>query len=249
MMRSELKDLIKLQDIDATIAKLAVTKSDLLARISQADEEAAAAQEFLENRQAESTSFRSALDSREVDLKVVEGKIAKFQGQLNRIKTNKEYTALQHEILGEKANKSRIEDEILAMMVQIETDRTEIEALRTADEEAKRAAEEEKAAVQEGLQDADARAERLQGERAELVAQVPGEYLTPYERLRKRGGGRAMAACRNFVCDACRMSLTANTVNLLMAGDKLIFCHSCGRILYIAQDEDIHGGIGAGRRE
>jgi hypothetical protein len=34
-----------------------------------------------------------------------------------------------------------------------------------------------------------------------------------------------------------------------MGGDKLIYCQSCGRILYIAEDEDLTGVAGAGRKD
>jgi predicted nucleic acid-binding Zn-ribbon protein len=45
------------------------------------------------------------------------------------------------------------------------------------------------------------------------------------------------------------MSLTTNTVSLLMGGDKLVYCHSCGRILFLADDEDLTGVAGAGRKD
>ncbi len=247
-MRQEMERLVQLQNIDQTIKNLKQGKQDLDAKARAAEEKAVAADRRLDEDHAESKSFRVALDQREMHLKSVEEKIARLEIQLNTIKTNREYTALQHEIMGFKADKSRVEDEILQMMEQIEADRARTEHLHREAEEARRQAEAQREAVQVALQDADARIERLTGEREALARQIPADFLTPYERLRRKGDGRAMAACRNFICVGCRMSLTANTVNLLMAGEKLVYCHSCGRILYIASDQDIHGGIGAGRK-
>jgi len=248
-MRTGIKDLVNLQKIDRTIRRLQAAKEDLKAEAEAAETHAVAAHKRLDDRAAESKSFRGALDAREVDLRSVEEKIAKFNGQLNMVKTNKEYSALQHEIMGQKANKSRIEDEILTMMDQMEKDRQDLQDLKEAARKARKEGEEKKAAMARAIEDADARVERLESERAELAGRIPAPLIEPYERLRKKGDGQAMAACHNFVCTGCRMALTANTVNRLMAGDELVYCHSCGRILYIADDEDIHGGIGAGRRK
>ena len=33
------------------------------------------------------------------------------------------------------------------------------------------------------------------------------------------------------------MSVTAQTLNQLMSGKDITFCHSCGRILYLDNDE------------
>jgi len=248
-MRTDLRDLVNLQKLDRTIRRLQAGKEDLKADAERAEAEAVAAGKRLDDRMAESKSFRTALDAREVDLRSIEEKIAKFNSQLNMVKTNKEYSALQHEIMGQKANKSKIEDEILMMMEQTEKDRLDIRDLKEAAEKTRKESEEKKAAIARAIEDADARTERLTAERAELAARIPAPLIEPYERLKSKGDGRAMAACHNFVCAGCRMSVTANTVNRLMAGNQLVYCHSCGRILYIADDEDIHGGIGAGRRE
>lgn len=247
-MRAEIELLVQLQGLDLTVARLKTGKKVLAAQAAEAERAADRAREKLEDRKSQTTSFQTALDSREIDLKETESRIARLEVQINTVKTNKEYAALQHEILGLKANLSKLEDDILQMMDQIETDRVALDDITRESEAAEAAAKERKEAIENALGDADARIERLARERAELTAKIPPKYLSPYERLLRKGDDRAMAACRGFVCEACRMSLTANTVSLLMAGDKLIFCHSCGRILYLARDEDVHGGIGAGRK-
>ena len=246
-MREEIGRLIQLQNLDQTIKKLNATKKELTAEAVEADRKSGADKRNAADRAEESKSFRAAMHKREAELKAIEGKIDRLQTQLNIIKTNKEYAALQHEIVGLKADSSRLEDEILRMIERVEADEAELKRLAAESDKAAQAAKGRNQAIETALADADARIERLKKERAELAAGIPAEYLAPYNRLLRKGDGRAMAACRSFVCEGCRMSLTANTVNLLMAGNRLVYCHSCGRILYLADDEDVHGGIGAGR--
>jgi predicted nucleic acid-binding Zn-ribbon protein len=248
-MREEIKMLIRLQDLDATVRNLKLTKEKLAKEAAEADRTAQAEKQSLTDKSSEAKSFRMALDKRELDLKEVEGRIQKLEVQLNTVKTNKEYAAFQHEILGLKADKSRIEDQILKMFEQSEQQQKEIKLLAANAADAAAALSERRKAIQTALQDADARAARIQQERVELSEKIPPAFRNPYERLLTRADGRAMAACRNYVCSGCRMSLTANTVSLLMGGDKLVYCQSCGRILYIAEDEDLTGVAGAGRKD
>ena len=248
-MREEIKMLIRLQDLDATVRNLKQTKEKLAKEAAESDRTTQAGKQSLTDKSAEAKSFRMALDKRELDLKDIEARIRKLEVQLNTVKTNKEYAAFQHEILGLKADKSRMEDDILKMFEQSEQQQRELKQLAAKAEEAAAAVSERRKTIQAALQDADARALRLLKERAELSGKIPAAFRSPYERLLTRADGRAMAACRNFVCSGCRMSLTANTVSLLMGGDKLIYCQSCGRILYLAEDEDLTGVAGAGRKD
>ena len=248
-MREEIKMLIQLQELDATVRKLKLAKEKLAKEAAESDRAAQAGKQSLTDKSAEAKSFRVALNKREMDLKDIEERIKKLEVQLNTVKTNKEYAAFQHEIFGLKADKSRIEDEILKMFEQAEQQQKEITLLTAKASEADAAASERRKAIQAALQDADARVARVQTERAELSGKIPPAFRSPYERLLTRSDGRAMAACRNYVCSGCRMQLTANTVSLLMGGDKLIYCQSCGRILYLAEDEDLTGVAGAGRKD
>ena len=247
-MREEIKLLIQLQELDQAVGKLKATKEKLLAEAAETEQLATTAKQDTENRHEDSKSFRAATQLREIELKESEAKIARLDVQLNTVKTNKEYTAIQHEIAGLKADGSRIEDEILKMLEQVEADEAEVKNLADRAVKMTKAAQERRLVIDTALNDANAGIDRINTERKELAVKIPAKFLMPYERFRAKSDGKAMAACRGFVCDACRMALTANTVNRLMAGTELVYCHSCGRILYIADDEDIHGGIGAGRR-
>lgn len=246
-MQQAIQMLIQLQELDDTARNLQSTKEKLNRELAETERAAGKEKHTLENTAEESLSFRKALDKRELDLKGIEGKISKLEIQLNAVKSNKEYAAFQHEIMGLRADKSRIEDEIIAMLDQIDTQKDNLRELTRRAEAAAQKAEEHKESVATALEDADARIKRLRHEREEVLAQIPAEFLSSYERLLHRTGGKALAPCRNFVCGACRMSLTANTVNLLLGGNTLVYCHSCGRILYMPEDEAAQGGVGAGR--
>lgn len=248
-MRDEIRLLIQLQELDGTVRSLHATRQKLLKDLAEVDKAAAAEAQSHEDRSNEAKAFRRAIDKRELDLKDIEGRIQKYDSQLNQAKTNKEYAALQHEILGLKADKSRIEDDILKMYEQVEAQASEVKEGGKRVTEAQKAAAERRKTVETAIADAVARVERIRKERADLAAKIPPNFLQPYERLLQKADGRAMAPCRNYVCQGCRMSLTANTVNLLLIGDKLVFCQSCGRILFMPENEDLTSIAAAGRKD
>jgi len=247
-MKDGIKLLIQLQELDETIAHLRATQTELKRDVESAEREALKAKQELEHSLRDNTATRSAVDKRIGDLKAVEEQIAKLSGQLNTVQTNKEYAALQHEIMAAKAEKSRIEDEVLQLMEAADSKQRSIHALRERSAQAEEEARKRKEAAERAAADAEARIARVSEERRQLTERIPSDCLQPYERLQRGRVRRPVAACRQFVCEQCHMAVTANTVNLLMSADRVIFCHSCGRILYLPEEEEHKHGRGAGRR-
>ena len=79
--------------------------------------------------------------------------------------------------------------------------------------------------------------EALQEDEKKFFELVDEDALYHYRRLVNHKDGIAVAGVSNYACCGCNMGLTAQTINLLMAGDKLVFCHNCGRILYLNEVE------------
>lgn len=178
------------------------------------------------------------MDRKELELKTKEQKVAQLTIQLNSIRTNKEYSALQHEIAGVKADASLLEDELLVILD--ETDKEE--AARKEHETGLKQAEQDFARLQarskeeDSLLDADLH--KLHEQRQSTLNEVPGELRLLYERLLGTKDGQAVvramrADADNRVCSGCFMRLTSNTTNLLLGGGEVVRCYSCGRILYI----------------
>jgi uncharacterized protein len=243
-----MQQLVALQGLDDDIRKLEATKKQLKQKAADAASASQHAHDDLDAGTAAVTNARKEMDKREGDLKVFEDQINKLSTQLNTIKTNKEYSAIQGEILNAKQEMSKVEDDILRLMEEVDARQSESGDLKAKVEAADADVVKKKQAITDAIEDADARIERITGERKAMADEIGPKFLEPYDRLRKgKAGLSALAACRNFVCQGCRMSLTANTVNLLMSGKDIIYCHSCQRILYIPTDEDHQDGQGAGR--
>jgi predicted nucleic acid-binding Zn-ribbon protein len=67
---------------------------------------------------------------------------------------------------------------------------------------------------------------------AELRAKIPQPIIGHYDRLRVRGK-KGVAVVRNQVCTGCHMCIPIGQITVLMRGDDIQLCESCGRYLYL----------------
>ncbi len=73
---------------------------------------------------------------------------------------------------------------------------------------------------------------RLETERQALCTSVKAENLQIYEQLRLQKKGVAVTQVEDNSCSACGATIRASEVQAARMQPHLIFCNSCGRILY-----------------
>jgi hypothetical protein len=67
---------------------------------------------------------------------------------------------------------------------------------------------------------------------AELRGTIPPPIISHYDRLRVRGK-KGVAVVRNQVCTGCHMHVPIGQITMLMRGEDVQLCESCGRYLYL----------------
>jgi len=67
---------------------------------------------------------------------------------------------------------------------------------------------------------------------AELRNSIPQPVIGHYDRLRVRGK-KGVAIVRNQVCTGCHMHVPIGQITVLMRGEDIQLCESCGRYLYL----------------
>jgi hypothetical protein len=218
------KVVSRLQRVEADLAQVPKDKEALELRLAEERGRLDAAKGALQASQKARKQF-------EVQLQDLEQKRSKYKGQLMEVKTNKEYTAMLHEIEAVEREVRAREDLILGEMEKAE-------ALQA---EAKREESDFKA-VQERYEregrDLVARAASLQGEadalRAErdaVAATLAGPVLELYNRVAKLRG-MAVAEARDGACQACHVKLRLQMYSELKRNAAIVQCPACSRILY-----------------
>jgi len=226
--------LLQLHSIDSQIARLSDQKDLLPVALRRIETHLNQQRQALGEKQAQVKQLRAGIRARELDLRTAEQDVEKLTVQLNGARTNKEYTAFQHEIAAKKADASRVEDDLLAMMgdaEELEGDAHEIE--RSLAQLVKQQAEEAKG-VAKDVAKLEAQIAELQTARAGAAAKVEGATLDEYERIAAKKGASALAPVVGDSCQGCFMQLPPQLCHVLRGGRTVVRCPSCSRLLYMA---------------
>jgi predicted nucleic acid-binding Zn-ribbon protein len=231
-MWNGLEELIDLQRMDQTIARLEAEARQIPRQIAALEADLGRARGAWEAAKAAAGATAKERRERERELEEEAGNQRKKQGRLFEIKTNLEYSAVLKEIEQLKEKVSALETRILELMDEQE-------------QAGKRATEAEtafRAAEAVHRRDCEAREKdlaRLQGElvglqkaRKQVAGKVDRELYQVYARIMKIRDGTAVVPVREGSCAGCFVALPPQTYNEVRQNDRRITCPHCERILY-----------------
>jgi predicted nucleic acid-binding Zn-ribbon protein len=229
---SQLDILIKLQEIDAQIYRLNAEKRKKPQVLAQLKEDFQSKATGVKKAEEKFTALQLKKKEKEGSLQVKEDNIKKLQGQLYQIKTNKEYTAMQKEIEGHKVDKSVAEDEILALMEEIDNAKKEIAKEKEIlfQEEIKIKEQEKQVSLE--LEEIERKLKEFDAQRQTITPQVNADALKKYDKILLSKGGLAIAQVVNGSCQGCYMHLPPQMINEIRIKEKFILCENCNRFLY-----------------
>lgn len=204
----------------------------------------AARQAVLEKRQSDLEAAAIALKktkadakNRETQAQSIHNRVDDLRGKLNLTKKQAEYDAIRNQIAQDNKVADKLEDEALELMAQAEQKEGE---LKDQEAEAARLRQDLKALtleVQSKAESDKALLTELEAAIVEAEDIIPGDVRDQYRRVVKGRGADGMAPVEQGACAGCYVSVTAQMLNDLINGDVLVFCKTCGRILYIAEEE------------
>ncbi len=174
-----------------------------------------------------------AKDRKRLELEVqdFEARRSKYKGQLGEVKTNKEYTALLHEIENvEREIRSR-EDLILEAMEKVEGGQAKVKAEESAFKGVEAERREEIKAIEARIKECEAERSAVGATREKKVAVLKPDLLAEYSRILARRG-TALAEAKDGVCTMCHVKLRAQVFVDVKRNDAIITCSSCSRIMF-----------------
>jgi predicted nucleic acid-binding Zn-ribbon protein len=230
-MNPDLEKLLRLHHADAELRRLEGALAQVPRTRQELDARLAAERARLDGAKAALDAATKARKAHEAAVQDLETKRSKYKGQLMDVKTNKEYTAMLHEIEGVERDIRAREDQILE----------EMERMESLAQDVKREEAEFKLVEAEAKKervDVDAREAKLQGEarqaateRAAALASVPEDVRARYERIAHlRGTG--VAEAKDGVCQTCHVKLRVQVWAEVRKNESVVECDSCSRVLY-----------------
>ncbi|MFH1798747.1 MAG: C4-type zinc ribbon domain-containing protein [Candidatus Omnitrophota bacterium] len=228
----QLEKLIQLQKIDSEAFDLKVRKESFPAKIKELDDSFEQKKAFMEAAEEELTKSLLAKNGKERELQESDEKIKKLEGNLYQIKTNREYTALKHEIDSLKADASLIEEEIIALFDKIDSAKETTDREKKNFELEKENEEKEKAVIKSEEKKLSDELNVLIAKREEYIGAISADVFNSYKRILENRGRTALAEVKNSFCSECNMQLRPQVVNEATLKKSVVFCENCGRILY-----------------
>lgn len=234
-LEEQVKILVELQGFDSQIFRIEDQLESIPVAIKNSEDAFKEKSLNLKKLEDETKALQMKRKEREGDLEAKEGVIKKYQSQLNQVKTNKEYTALQDEIGRVRADNSIIEEDILNIFDKIDAGNSRIQKEKDflKVEEAKLG--EEKKKLSEDANRLKSELEGLKKQRAELAAKVDKVKLSKYERIIKNKNGLAVVPVSGEACQGCFRVMPPQVINEIRMKKDLVFCDSCARILYLEE--------------
>jgi predicted nucleic acid-binding Zn-ribbon protein len=232
-MSPDLQRLIKLQQLESTIADARATIAAHPQRLADADarlNESKQAVEAVKARLKENQDARRALEK---DVAVYQGRLTKFKDQLSMVKTNKEYQAMQHEIATAQSDLGGVEEKVLERMLDADTIAAEVKRAETVLAARQKEIDAEKKELAQELVSVEASLKQATESRAELVKDLEPRLMAIFEQVaRARKGVAICSATRDGLCSLCHVRLRPPVFQQVRHNDSIIQCESCHRVLY-----------------
>lgn len=231
-MLPDLDRLIRLQQLDNTAAAARQTVEAIPNRIAELDSRLTAGNDAVDAAKQRLADAKAERQVVEKNLAEVQTRLSRFKEQLMAVKTNKEYTAMQHEIATAEAEVGRLEDAVLEHMLAADELTAGVEAAEATLKADKSEIERERGVLEAEGAELEQRLETSTRERAALAAEVADPALRLFETIAGQRGGVAVVEARGGLCTLCNVRLRPQVFNQILLNTDLIQCDSCMRLLY-----------------
>ena len=177
---------------------------------------------------------RLALDIREKEgsIKATQTLIVKYEKQVEGSANKKEYDTLKSEIAHSKEIISKLEDEILAAMSEIEEKTVQLPDVEKATQKTRDDFKQFEKDHQERVERFAADKTKAQADLKATEDTLPADIRPQYDRLIAAKGNDILSGVTGRTCSACYTEITAQMMNDLKM-EAFMLCKNCGRMLFM----------------
>ncbi|MXV49807.1 hypothetical protein GS399_02410 [Pedobacter sp. HMF7647] len=231
-VEQKLKALYELQTIHTQVDKIRQTRGELPMEVADLEDEVAGLETRIQKIKNELDDTEDAIVTRKNTIKEAQAAIKKYETQLNDVKNNREYDAINKEIEIQGLDIQVSEKKIREFGFEI-TNKTEVYEKALANLEERRKDLEIKKAELDTITAETQKEEEDLTDRAEKAEQgIDERLLIAYKRLRHNAkNGLAVVTIQRDSCSGCFNQIPPQRQMDIRQHKKVIVCEHCGRIL------------------
>lgn len=228
--------LVDLQAVDAAVRELSLKLRDNPQKLDSKKGAVQKVEQTIKEIQETIKEHQKHIDRINLDIQEKEEDIRQHNAKLFSVKKNEEFAALKAEIGKLEDALSEMEDRVLAEMEKMETAREELKKAEDRLRRVKQDYAEFQKQVDAENKGLEQRLHEKKEERARLAngiedTEAVGTYTRLFDRLEREGNAVVPVIKGN--CSGCFMKVPAQVINEIMKEDKIVFCKSCSRIIYL----------------
>ncbi len=238
-MNLQLEYLVQLQEIDFRIRILDREISLMPEEIEKLRQNLQKEEETRESAKMRLDELEKERRKKERELESEEAKLGKYNTQLLSVKTNKEYTAMLHEIEQCKDVISHLEEDILQLFDQLEDFQNLLKDEEQKVLEKKKIFDKEKSRIESGLVKAKNDHDALISKRKGIEENLQKELVKEYNKLYEARKGLAIVRAKDGACSGCNLTLMPQLFEEIKTDeDKIFRCPNCHRILFYNKEDN-----------
>lgn len=230
--KNEIDILVELQEIEIKTEIIKSEISKVSGKLDKVDSELKSFESEMAEEEKIINDSKQKYRSCETDVQVNNEKAQKSTEKLKLVKTNKEYQSSLKEIDEIKEISSKIEDEMLHYLEQIEIAEKNIIKQKENYSVLAEKLKQEKDIIIKETEQGRKEISQLENEWKTISQKIDPKLLNKFSIVKEMVSGRAIAEVKDAVCLGCNMQIPPQTYNELQRNDRLEFCPHCQRIIY-----------------
>ena len=225
--------LVKLQKLDTEAQKLQSFLKEIPVRIGILDESLEKFVRSVEEDENVISELNKKYRIYESDAQMNLGKIQKSQEKLRSVKTNKEYQSSLKEIEDIKLINSKIEDEMLEFLEQIESAEKDLSERKQRYSQIVDDTNREKDSIKRDTEQCQQKLDQLESDRNVVTDALDSTIFDIFYRVKaKQSDAVAIVEVKDAVCQGCNLNIPPQMYIDLQHRNSLKNCPSCERIIY-----------------
>lgn len=204
------------------IPKVLTTKIELLNRIKKTS---ADKQKNLEDVMARARDLTVRMGEAEKERET-------YEKQMDQIKTQREYEALDKQIKDMVTKEGDYRKEIQKLETLRDDLKNQVDKEKVLIHKQEEEVRDEQAKIKHDVKEKQKVLKTLEKEEMKIVPGLDEDILFKFERIIKSKSGVGIVPIKNGICAGCHMILPSQFVNDVRSGTGIRFCPECSRILF-----------------
>jgi predicted nucleic acid-binding Zn-ribbon protein len=231
-IEQKLKALYKLQLIDSKIGKLTAIRGELPMEVSDLEDEIIGQETRFNNLKADVTKLEEAISVNKTKILDAKALVKKYEKQLENVKNNREFDALNKEIEIQGLEQQALEKRIKNTQFDIEQKKIAIDTLQKELEGRAADLNNKKAELDNIVAETQKEEDELLVIRGSAVKIADERLVHSYDRIRKSvKNGIGVATIERESCSGCFAGIPPQRQSDIKQRKKIIVCENCGRVL------------------